>query len=322
MTRTSWSKGLLVLLVLPLVGCQSYPFRATVEFRETAALDGIRRIEVETQNGLIEVKGDASRKDMDLRAEKVSHGVSTEDARVHAEKVEIAISRDASHPDRLRIIVKVPLADKSRSAGASLWIELPPDLAAQLETTNGCVLATDLNGGLDAETTNGSVTLAKLKNKIRARSTNGKIIATDIGGEVDVGTSNGAVELTRVSGGRIKAVSTNGRIKATQIRAAAVLQSTNGGIELRAESVPDQPEIRLTTTNGSVKAFLPGGIRARLGIWTTNGRIHANLDGAKVGDIDSGKSHLKATLNGGGGLIDIKTTNGSVDLEALAGEDS
>jgi hypothetical protein len=143
---------------------------------------------------------------------------------------------------------------------------------------------------LSVETVNGSVILSGAEGNTRLRSTNGGLRVTGAHGLLDLETTNGGIYVHQSAGG-VRAGTTNGSIdvELTQVSDRVELESTNGGLTVR---VPRDlhATVDAGTTNGSVHSDLPvattaasskrhlrgsingGGPELRLS--TTNGSIH------------------------------------------------
>ncbi len=309
--------SVVMMSLLLSLGCQRYALRATVDFHTASAGEGIRHVVVETINGTIEVSGDPKRNGVDVRAEKYATGPTLADAKAYAEKIAVEVRRS---PDQLKIVAVFPPDNLGRSCGVSFKILLPPHTSIDLKTSNGSVNVTDLAGDVNIKTCNGSARLSKINGKVHLATSNGTVLAGDVDGDVNVQTLNGSVEMRRVGKGLVKVSSTNGDIRAEDINGAASLHTTNASIRLRALSVPDKPEITATTTNGRVRVVLPATVKATLSMNTSNGRTRTDFKDATVTDLRSSPTDLTATLNGGGGSIALKSTNGSVDFRTTGAE--
>jgi DUF4097 and DUF4098 domain-containing protein YvlB len=90
--------------------------------------------------------------------------------------------------------------------------------------------------------------------------------------------------------------------------------TTNGGIEVDLKDVPDGSDLSFSTTNGSVTLRLPRDVRASLDAATSNGRVSSDFE--VDGDGKPNRRHLFGDINGGGGKLHIRSTNGSVDIES------
>lgn len=317
MRRMRWVVCAALFAGLAQCGCTVYPFRAKVAFHETTATDGIRKVVVETQNGEIDVQGDAKRKDIDIQGEKIARGTSRDEAKEYAEKIDIEIKRDADRPEVLRIVARFPSSHGGRSLGASYRIKLPPGPALDLKTRNGHVQAVDASDHVSVETTNGRISVKGVGGVASLRTTNGAVAATDVAKDVEIHTTNGEIALTRVGHSRVKATTSNGVITARQVRGNVALRTKNGAINLEVVSLPDKPEVSAKTSNGDVTVSLPETVQARLRMRTTNGHAHADLKHVEASGLDSRRNAFDAVLNGGGGSIEIESTNGSVMLRTV-----
>jgi len=127
-------------------------------------------------------------------------------------------------------------------------------------------------------------------------TTNGNIKVGGISGDLDIGTTNGNVSVSD-SGGRLNAHTTNGSISASLTEVSSgedmVFRTTNGGIRL---AIPPETQADLTarTTNGSIRTDFPITVQGTFS-----------------------KNRLEGEINGGGGSIELRTTNGSIEIEEM-----
>ena len=98
-------------------------------------------------------------------------------------------------------------------------------------------------------------------------------------------------------------------------------RATNGKIEVAISELSEEAhDILAATTNGGIEVSLPMGLEAHLKASTTNDlnalfrKIDTDFPVEVKGRI--GKS-INGAINGGGRLIDLKTTNGSIRLKEL-----
>lgn len=142
------------------------------------------------------------------------------------------------------------------------------------------------------------------------RSTNGGVRLVGTRGRAELSTTNGGVSVERVAGD-IKLRSTNGGL--TVVEASGTLDgvTTNGGINVHLTEVDG--DVSLRTTNGGVTLRLPQDLRASVDIATSNGGIHSDLE------VDGGEKtrrSLTGDINGGGGRLFVRSTNGGVRILA------
>jgi len=320
MTRATRCVGILGLILF--VGCNGCgglaAFRHQADFRQTADLEGVRQVIVETRNGAVEVRCEAAKLQADIAGTKFAQGISPEAARERVEQIQIRIQREAARPEVLHVeAVFPPLADGS--AGVSFRLGLPAELALKIRTGNGAVTATGTHGDVDAESRNGRIGAEDIYGNFIARTSNGEVSARRITGSVEAVSSNGAVFLEEIGGARVAARTSNGRVRAIGVRGEIELASSNGAVDLKADSLPPRPRVRIRTSNGAVHAEVPRTANAALRLVTRNGRLHTDLAGAQMTDYQGDKDDLSATLNGGGGLIDVETSNGQLEFSLIDG---
>jgi len=133
---------------------------------------------------------------------------------------------------------------------------------------------------------------------------------------LSVETSNGNVELvgSRLSG-TFKATATNGRIRAEGLENSAAVETTNGTIDVSVSKLGDDG-LSCGTTNGTIDVTLPSDVKAHLSARVTNGTIAQ--EGLQLSASEQSRRRLDATINGGGPLVRLETTNGRIRLKAQA----
>ncbi len=128
---------------------------------------------------------------------------------------------------------------------------------------------------------------------LNLRSTNGHVSASDIEGEAVLKTTNGGIE-------------------AEHLRGSVAANTANGSISVYLTQFSRQDQIDLNTTNGSIKLYLPSEVRADVKASTVNGSIRTDFPLTIQGKIS--RKRLNGEINGGGGLIELSTVNGSVSI--------
>lgn len=299
-----------ILLALPLLltscefdGMQSDRFRE--DFHMNYKLERGQRVSVENSNGSVEISG-WDKNEVDISGERYA---PTEDY-LRQLKVDVQASPTAVHirslrPSRaswqgssggVKYIIRVPrqtLLDRIESTNGSLRVE---DVQgnAMLRTTNGSVRLYRAEGAYDVQTSNGSIELSAHTGDVKARSTNGGIRAEGLSGSLTAQTTNGAIN-ARLTG-----------------NAASLLRfdTTNGGIDLTMDKQP--AGITAGTSNGGITLRLPSDVKASLRA-STNSSV--STDFPVAGDVE--KKRIRGTINGGGPLVDLSTSNGRIRIERL-----
>lgn len=175
--------------------------------------NGIAKIDAQTANGRIKLKGSA-RDGVTVRAWQEVRGRRV-GAEEFAEKVEIYAEQIG---DELRVFAEHPPPPKDVNLAVHYVIETPREVDVNLRTVNNRIKISGISGAIDATTVNGVIKLEGEAGPIRARVTNCSIKAK-IGlliNDAEFSTTNGSigVEVDHCAGS-IAALTTNGSINLT-----------------------------------------------------------------------------------------------------------
>jgi len=129
--------------------------------------------------------------------------------------------------------------------------------------------------------------------------------------DLNIHSTNGSISAEECSG-RLRFETTNGNIKAEEIRGLSRCRTTNGSVSMNFAEIFGNEEMTFSSTNGSIKLYLPENINANLKAKTTNGSIKCQLPMSER--YSKKRNYLEGMINDGGRLISIKTTNGSIHL--------
>ena len=209
---------------------------------------GASRLEVlDNSNGSISVTGSSGR-GIVVQARVVASAESDADARALVKDVSVTLEGG-------RLRATGPTNQRRQSWWVSYRIDVPASFDLSLETSNGSVSVTGVNGRIDAETSNGSLRM------------------TDIGGRVNARTDNGSVHVTlngrRWEGDGLSVTTSNGsaRLDLPDSYNARLIAGTNNGSMTLDVPVTVQGRIskNIDTTLGS------GG--ATIEVRTSNGSL-------------------------------------------------
>lgn len=132
--------------------------------------------------------------------------------------------------------------------------------------------------------------------------------------DLDVRSTNGSVQIDHCQG-MIKLHTTNGKITGDKISGNIVAKTTNGQIEIEIVKIDPDEDMSLKTTNGSIRIYLPDDVNADIKAKTTNGSIRCELPLTER--YEKSKRRLEGSINKGGPMIYLKTTNGSIKILEL-----
>lgn len=131
------------------------------------------------------------------------------------------------------------------------------------------------------------------KTDLQLKSVNGNVKVRDVTGRAEFGTTNGSIEADGMEG-------------------AVDARSVNGGIRVELMDVDRHEEMSLRTTNGSIKIVLPSDVEADIEASSVNGSISTDFPLEVRGRFN--RKRIRGRINGGGGLIDLHTVNGSIRI--------
>jgi DUF4097 and DUF4098 domain-containing protein YvlB len=213
----------------------------------------VQTLVCETHNGGITVNGDAKVANIKLRAEMSVRGATQEEADANLNLLEIG--QEAS-TGKLRLWGKYPAAELvNRSPSFAFTLEVPKRLALDLESHNGSLKLSTIDGNIALRTHNGDID-GNVRSATCAAETHNGSVELQFGGTGDVAgsikTHNGSVVATFADGRRtnIAADTHNGRIDpGTRLREARASRR-----ELRGRLGAENTESTLTvvTHNGNV----------------------------------------------------------------------
>ncbi len=170
-----------------------------------------------------------------------------------------------------------------------------------------------------------------------ARSADGNLTAADLHGDLTIHTSDGGQELTGVSG-NLKLHSSDGHLRVRNASGTLETRGSDGNQEISgsftslqlhssdgsmtielAEGSHLSSDSRIESSDGSVTLRLPKSFPAELAISTSDGSIQSTLPLVVEGYNSKGNSghNIRGKFNGGGSLLTIHTSDGSVHLTTL-----
>jgi DUF4097 and DUF4098 domain-containing protein YvlB len=124
--------------------------------------------------------------------------------------------------------------------------------------------------------------------------------------------TNGAIDISNVHGS-LHVSNTNGHVECSQCGGNLEAETTNGAIRAELSEVTPGKASRLETTNGGIRVTLPRTAGLQIDAANTNGSIKTDVP---VTTNSLGRHALRGTINGGGPELRLRTTNGSIDIQA------
>jgi DUF4097 and DUF4098 domain-containing protein YvlB len=211
---------------------------------------------------------------------------------------------------------------------AHYTVQLPKSFNADLRTGGGAIAVKELNGDLKADTAGGALNLQAVYGPIDARTSGGQVKLADCEGSVKVHTNGGRIESlggsgslnAKTSGGAVSIRNFAGSVETTSNGGRMDFQDINGPLNARtaggaiAATVTNPNDVSLETNAGAISLAIPSSGGFKIDASTSIGGVHTDLpvtierkhDGILVGD-----------LNGGGKSVHLRTSAGSISINAL-----
>jgi hypothetical protein len=146
---------------------------------------------------------------------------------------------------------------------------------------------------VELDTAGGSISVDDLNGNVNVETSGGSIKMGNINGDVDAHTSGGSIRTEDIDG-NVNARTSGGSIKVTMTK-----QITENAT--------------LSTSGGSVTANLIDDIKVDIDASTSGGRVRTDFD---VDGITKKRS-IKGEINGGGPKLKLRTSGGSVNINAI-----
>jgi DUF4097 and DUF4098 domain-containing protein YvlB len=198
------------------------------------------------------------------------------------------------------------------------------------ETSNGKITVRDARGAVILKTSFGAIEAENIPRGIRATTGNGAINLTDIGADAYAKTSFGAIIAERING-NFFAEDSNGSVTARNVKGDAsvttsfsgvnldsvggriAVDNQNGAIDVSAiRPVSGCRDISLKTSFSSIRVRIPEALGYNVIARTSFGRINSDLPVTATGSI--GGDSLNGTIGPGGCKLQLTNSNGSIEI--------
>jgi len=166
---------------------------------------------------------------------------------------------------------------------------------AKLRTSGGSIKVSDLEGPLDASTSGGSIVLNGIVGDARVSTSGGSIRGSHVEGSLDAETSGGSIQISEAGG--------------------AVNASTSGGSLTVAFSPGNQAGGSLQTSGGGIRVKLDATANLDLDAHCSGGSVKTDMPVTVVGNLS--KNTLKGAMGSGGATLKLRTSGGSIRIEAM-----
>ncbi|MBU1098245.1 MAG: DUF4097 domain-containing protein [Bacteroidetes bacterium] len=189
-------------------------------------------------------------------------------------------------------------------------IKVPEQFNAYLNTSGGDISLFDLNGKAELKTSGGDVTALNCGGDMLLKTSGGDIKVENHQGNIDMYTSGGDIDTKNVKG-NLESQTSGGDIK-LDVKDGTVYASTSGGdVTLRYSG--ENMGIKLKTSGGDIRMYVPGSFGGDADLKTTGGDIRVDLPNTKVQNVS--KSKWQGELNNGGKYIECRTSGGDITIK-------
>jgi hypothetical protein len=197
----------------------------------------------------------------------------------------------------------------------STEVRMPKNADLQLETSDGHVDLSDVNGNIVVHTSDGAINASQLTGTIEIRSNDGDIDADALTGTFKLHSGDGKIRATHLDG-RCDASTRDGSIHVAGRFDSLDVKSSDGAVTARAETGSKiSSGWNIKTTDGRIDLDIPKVLQANLDASTRDGSISLGLPVSVEGEI--GKKAVHGTINGGGSTLYIHTGDGSIRLNGI-----
>ena len=303
-TAGLWA-GALLLLALPATA-QDYDHEEVID--RSFTVEPGQRLSLETDRGSVTVRGtDGNR--VVVKVTKGADDMSEKDAEERFARFEVLFDETA---DGVEIEGRYDGGRRWRNKHIRVHFEIavPRTFDVALKTSGGSVHAENLRGVATLRTAGGAITALDIDGPLTAHTAGGSVTAERIGGEATLHTSGGAITAAHIRGD-VTAHTSGGSIRMEEIYGTVDAQTSGGSITAHLATAPND-ELKLKTSGGSITLHLPENTAADLDAKSSGGRVRTDLPVTIEGEMK--RNRLRGTLNGGGPLLTLRTSGGSVRI--------
>lgn len=207
----------------------------------------------------------------------------------------------------VRVESKVVIGMSTRRT--SIEVRMPGNADLQLETGDGDIELSSLNGNILARSGDGRIKASQLSGTMEIATGDGEITVDTLKGDLRIHSGDGAIRGTHLDG-KCDASTSSGAIHLDGRFDALDIKSGDGDLFARVGPGSTMSSTwSMRTGDGAVDLTLPTDIKANLEASTNDGRITLGLPVAVQGNIGS---RIRGTINGGGPSLVIHTSDGAI----------
>ena len=179
-----------------------------------------------------------------------------------------------------------------------------------LDLRSASATVNDVDGTVKAATVGGSLTVQNVTGSLTASSKGGALTIGNVGGDLEARCVGGAATIGQVSG-RVVSTTEGGSLWVKEATTGIDATVTAGSVKAYLSKTPSS-DCKITATAGTIELRLGESVAATIdAAWTSGGIMSDFKIASKEGKKDNS---LKGDINGGGPLITLQTTAGSIHI--------
>jgi hypothetical protein len=183
---------------------------------------------------------------------------------------------------------------------------IPKLFSVDLRTSGGHVEVEEVTGQVEASTSGGKIELNQIAGEIEVKTSGGDIKAREIRGDLTAQTGGGSIHVSEVDG-NVDIETSGGNLRIRDVDGSVEAETSGGSISVRFSGAPAGD---LETSGGNIQVEFPEHEGVDLDAQTSGGRVKINKAFSVSGRVE--RSHVEASLNGGGAELNLQTSGGNI----------
>jgi hypothetical protein len=176
--------------------------------------------------------------------------------------------------------------------------------------TGGSAKVNDVDGTVKASTLGGSLKVSNVTGSLTASSKGGALTIGNVGGDLEARCVGGAATIGQV-GGRVVSTTEGGSVWIKEATTGIDATVKDGSVTAYLSKTPTS-DCKITANAGTIELRLGESVAATIDAAWSSGGIMSDF---KIASKEGKKGNsLKGDINGGGRLITLRTTAGSIHI--------
>jgi hypothetical protein len=189
-------------------------------------------------------------------------------------------------------------------------VAIPRKFNLEMRAGGSVRVENDVNGTVKISTEDGSLTVANVTGSLTATSKGGSLTIGDVGGDLEARCKGGSATIGKVNGRTV--ATTEGGSLSIKEAADAIDATTHAGSVTAYLTKSPRSDCKITANDGGIDLRLAESVAVRIDAASTSGSIVSDF---KISGKNVPQSNqLKGDINGGGPLILLRSSKGSIHL--------